>query len=247
MSASNAISLPTPTAGGPPSTSAVASPVNGNSTSYAISTALPAPSAMTNEQLALELSSLFSLSVAVLLRAAEIVRELRRRNTTVQIRSVLFGEYVPAIADGHLAAECVSNLADAPRCLRAVSRLPLADQVRLANGDRIPVLPALDREPQLMSVRQAFESDHTHVILGSRVLNVAEQRTQLAAKVKAGAKPKKKAPPKAPKAAAEPVSEEDQDKLIWSLNQFLATSGQKLSPRLFVEFATKKAGWGPRQ
>lgn len=200
---------------------------------------------MTNEQLALELSGLFSLSVAVLLRAAEIVMELRRRNTVMQIRSVLFGEFVPAIVDGHLAAEAVSNLADCTRCLRAVARLPLPEQVRLATGARIPVLPALDREPQLMTVRECFEADCPHVILGSRVLNVAEQRTYLAAKAKVITK--KKPPKLAKTATAEPVSEEEQDKLIWAVNQFLATSGQKLSPRLFVEFATKKAGWGPRR
>ncbi|QEL18627.1 hypothetical protein [Limnoglobus roseus] len=133
--------------------SAAIRPAAANSTNCTTWDALPPPSAMDNNAIAAELAGLFTLSLSVLKRAGDLLLEANRRGLKIQFRSVVFGEWLPAIAAGKLSAELVSSMADAPKALRALAKFPPAEQVKLAADDhRIAVVKEVGQSPHAMSV-----------------------------------------------------------------------------------------------
>lgn len=196
------------------------------------------PCDLTDEELVREFENIFRWSVAALIRAGEVYAELQKRDVQVNIRGLMFQEFVPRIAAGTLSPVAVAKFADAPQLLQSVSRLTIQEQELLACDEQVDVVPAAGQPVAKMTIREAHVARYTHVLRAGRILTPEQQEVQLRAKEKAPQKRKPSA------RLVEPPSESEIQELVWKLNEAISTRGLKLVPSTFVQLAVK-AGWGP--
>lgn len=190
---------------------------------------------MTIDEAIRELGSLFSLNAAVIARAAALLTHLKAHGVTITMRSTVLKRFVPQVADGKLSAEAVAAFADEPRVLNAISRLPVAEQTRLATGGTLEVLTEAGGPTVSMGVREVVRHG-LPALVGGRILSPEQQRLQLIARDRAA----KAAPPPKPPTATEAQAAA----LARLLAAEVAKRGGALTPNVAAEIVAA-AGWTP--
>lgn len=85
-----------------------------------------------------ELAHALKLTANHLLYLAAVWSELERRGEDLSNLRVGFAGWLPAIAAGTVAPEVVVAFAGQPRKLRAIAKLPVAEQEKIARGELPP-------------------------------------------------------------------------------------------------------------
>jgi hypothetical protein len=150
-------------------------------------------STRSTDELRAQLAETLEITVANLLRMAAIVAELERRGVDLaDLRLGLVG-YLRQIAHGRLAARAVVRFAERPLLLRSVSSLPLPDQERLAEGERVQL--AVHQEGAVthrLVDPLDLSADQVRRVFGRDGLRTVEQQVPLLEERRAA--PRKRAP-----------------------------------------------------
>jgi len=96
-------------------------------------------STLTSNQLRTELTASLARTVAEFRRLAWIVRLLEERGEDLTDLRLSLLPYLRKIAYGQLLPEIMIRFSQSPGVMRVVASLPMPDQEKLANGERIPM------------------------------------------------------------------------------------------------------------
>lgn len=131
--------------------------------------------AMTTDELREELARGLTLVAENLFRTGQIWIELERRGEDLSDLRKGLAVYLPMIGTGRVDARTVVKFAGAPTLLRAVSLLPIEEQIRLSQGGTVPLVledcSLVPTEPLRLTAPQIAQ-----VFNGGQIRSTAEQK-----------------------------------------------------------------------
>lgn len=131
--------------------------------------------AMTTVELREELARGLTLVAENLFRTGQIWIELERRGEDLSDLRKGLAAYLPQIGTGRMDARVLVKFAGAPALLRAVSILPVDEQVRLATGGTVPLvaedLSVVPTDPLRLTAPQVAQ-----VFSAGQIRSTAEQK-----------------------------------------------------------------------
>jgi hypothetical protein len=140
-------------------------------------------SMLSTEDLRHRLSETLNRTVDDLREAAACVRLLEERGEDMsELRGSLFN-YLRLIAYGQLEAEVLVRFAGSPSMMRTVASLPLPDQKRLAEGQKVEVAVRRGNvfDTRLIAPLNMRSEQFRQVFAGGRIRSIPEQIAQLEA------------------------------------------------------------------
>jgi len=148
---------------------------------------LAALESLPTEALKRELSESLRLTAAHLRRLATIVRILESRGEDLSDLKVGFVHYLRRIAYGQILPEVVVRFGDRPALIRRISQLPLPDQQRLSDGERIEMIDlAKPSEHLMVDPLELLPSQLPIVFSRDAIRPLSEQRLVLASRGREG-------------------------------------------------------------
>lgn len=136
------------------------------------------------QQLRSKLAQTLEISARTLGYMAAVWRELESRGEDLSDLRVGLASYLPLIAAGQLDAQAVVQFAGSATVLRLISTLPIAEQRRLASGEKVEVL-SLGEDGTVESVAlpvRALTATQARIALAAgHVRRPEEQRAMLEA------------------------------------------------------------------
>ncbi len=140
---------------------------------------------LSNEQILAELQALIGDTLQKLQRIVPLWRELQDRGLDLSHLRKGICFYVPLIIQGKVDAAMVARLASHAGLLRQAALLPMADQRRLAAGQKVKVLLARRREAPVAVEKDPLDLSGPQVrqVFGPQgIRSIEEQRDRLEAR-----------------------------------------------------------------